>query len=156
MKAQASLEYLTTHAWSVLILIVVLVLLVSMSFFRPPTPVACLFPITFSCVGFKLTTDGNLSLDVRQSTGHQITVMAFKCTQEADAGTMINTPNITIANNDHALIANGTNFQCLDFSGVPVSGSVGSAYRGKLYIYYKEDDTGSDHIVSGEVSTKYE
>lgn len=156
MKAQAALEYLTTHAWTVLVLIVVLVLLVSMSFFRPAAPIACFFPITFSCVGFKLTTDANLSLDVRQSTGHQITVMAFKCTQESSAGTMVNTPNITIANNDHALIANGTNFQCLDSTGTPLSGSLGSAYKGKLYIYYKEDDTGSDHMVSGELSAKYE
>lgn len=156
MKAQSGVEYLATYAFSIMLIIVIVAVLVALSFFKPQTPVSCTFPANFYCVGSKLLTTGYITLDIAQKTNHQIIVMGFRCTQETSVSILNNTINVTIANNDHAIIANGTNFQCLDSKGVAVTGTLGSTYKGKLYIYYIEDDTRVDHIVSGEISVKYE
>jgi len=156
-KAQAALEFLTTYGWMVLILVIVLVVLSFLGYFNPPLPVSCTFPANFVCSGWKLTTDGNLTLDIYQNTGHYITILGMNCTKTLDSGNPTFTAtNVYIRNNNHAIVANGTNVQCSDSSGAVVSGDIGRYYTGKIVLYYAENDTGMQHVITGDMTVRYE
>jgi len=156
-KAQSALEFLTTYGWMFMILIIVLVVLTFFGMFNPPKPDVCAFPANFVCRGWKLTTDGNLTLDLYQNTNHNINILGINCTKEVDQNNPQFFPaNIYIHKSDHEIIANGTNVRCLGTNGVPVSGNIGGSFSGKLAIYYIENDTGMPHVVIGDITFKYE
>lgn len=155
-KAQQALEFLTTYGWMLLVLLIVLTAL-SITFFNTPRPVACAFPATFVCRGWKLTTYGNLTLDLQQNTGHPTTILGINCTKNSDLSNPTFTGiNVYIKNNDHALVANGTNIRCLDINGAPISGNLGSFYTGKIALYYIENNTGMSHVIVGDITAKLE
>lgn len=156
-KAQAALEFLTTYGWMLLILIAVLVVLSFLGYFNPPRPIACTFPANFVCRDWKLTTEGNFTLDLYQNTGHYITILGMNCTRNLDPNNPQFAPvNTYLINNDHAIVANGTNIQCLDYNDAVVSGNVGGYYTGKIALYYVENDTRMQHVIIGDVTARYE
>jgi len=156
-KAQSALEFLTTYGWMLIILVVVMVVLTFFGMFNPPKPSVCTFPANFVCRGWKLTADGNMTLDLYQNTGHNINVRGVNCTKAIDQ----NNPqfigmDVYIRDSDHERIGNGTNIRCLDANGIPVSGNIGSSYSGKLALYYIENDTFMPHVIVGDITFKYE
>jgi len=156
-KAQSALEFLTTYAWMFMILIVVLIALIFLNVIPPPPPSVCAFPANFVCRGWKLTTDGNLTLDLYQNTGHNIKLKGINCTKKIDENNPTFIPiDVYILNSDHGLIGNGTDVRCLDVNGIPLSSNTGSSYSGKLALYYIENDTLMSHVVIGDITFKYE
>lgn len=154
---QTAFEFVTTYGWMLLILIIVLGILLYMGVLTPPAPPSCIFPANFVCRGWKLTTDGNLTLDLYQNTGHPIVVRGVNCTKASvETSPTLSSVYVFIKNNDHELVANGTNIQCLDEVGDAAVGSIGSTYKGKLLIYYVENDTGVPHLVVGSITARYE
>ncbi|MEM3556209.1 MAG: hypothetical protein QXF56_05815 [Candidatus Micrarchaeia archaeon] len=157
MRGQAALEFVTTYGWMLLILIIVLGILIYMNFLTPPSPPSCVFPANFVCRAWKLTTDGNLTLDLYQNTNHPIIVRGVNCTKAfVETNPTLTSVYVFIKNDDHELVANGTNVQCLNEDGSVAEGSFGSTYRGKLLIYYVENDTGVPHLVVGSITARYE
>jgi len=156
-KAQSAMEYLSTYSWMLLILIIVIGVLIYMGALNPPSPPSCVFPSNFVCRGWKLTTDGNLTLDLYQNTGHIINVKGVNCTRNPPSvNPMLTAVDVLIRNNDHELVANGTNIQCLDASGAVIPGDIGSTYSGKLLVYYIENDTAVPHLIVGSITARYE
>lgn len=150
------MEFMSTYAWMALILIIVLAALAYLGMFNEPKPTMCSFPGNFVCRAVKLTTDGNLTLDLYQNTGHDITVLGVNCTQNSNGGAFLAAANIPINDSDHNLIANGMNVQCLDPYGVVATGSINMHYTGKVLVYYIENDTGVSHLISGDLTVTYE
>jgi hypothetical protein len=150
------MEYLSTYGWMAVILIIVLAALTYLGMFSRPQPPMCSFPGNFVCKAFKLTTTGNLTLDLYQSTGHDITVLGINCTQNPSSSPLLIALNIPINNSDQNLIANGTNVQCVDAYGNIASGKINGHYTGTILIYYTENDTGMSHLVSGGITASYE
>jgi len=156
-KGQTALEFVTTYGWMLLILIIVLGVLIYMGFLNPAAPPSCVFQANFVCRGWKLTTDGNLTLDLYQKTDHPIVVKGVNCTKASvETNPLLAATYVFIKNDDHELVANGSNIQCLNEDGSVAVGSIGSTYRGKILIYYVENDTGVPHLVVGSLTARYE
>ncbi|NYZ76265.1 hypothetical protein H0N98_03375 [Candidatus Micrarchaeota archaeon] len=155
-RAQAAMEFVMTYGWMLLILVVVFAVLMTMGLLNPPKPVMCGLPATFTCKSMKLTTDSNLTLDLYQNTGHDITVAGVNCTKNPGSNPTLTGINVRINNSDHGLIANGIGIQCLDAAGNNATGRTGGHYTGKIIFYYIEDDTGMPHLVSGDINMNYE
>jgi hypothetical protein len=158
-RAQAAMEFLMTYGWMLLVLLVVIITLIGMGMFKPPKSPSCVFPANFVCNAYKLTTDGNLTLDLYQNTGHRINVRGINCTKSIDPN-LVNPQlfpvNVYIKNSDHEVVANGTNVRCFDDSGQVTSGVIGSSYSGKILLYYVENDTGMPHLIVGSITVNYE
>ncbi|NYZ78647.1 hypothetical protein H0N99_00705 [Candidatus Micrarchaeota archaeon] len=156
IKAQSAMEFITTYGWMALILIIVLAALAYLGMFSQPKPVMCNFPGNFICRSMKLTTTGNLTLDLYQDTGHDITVSGVNCTKNFGTNPSLTAVNVFIKNSDHDLIANGTNVPCFDATENIAIGAVNGHYSGKILIYYTENDTGMSHLVAGDITMTYE
>jgi hypothetical protein len=155
-RAQAAMEFVMTYGWMLLILIIVLAALTTLGFITNTKPIGCSLPAIFACRAYKLTTDSNLTLDIYQNTGHDIIVWGVNCTKNPSNNPSLLAIYVPINNSDHNLIANGTNVQCLDVTGANATGKIGGHYGGKIIFYYIENDTGTPHLVSGDINLQYE
>jgi len=158
---QSAIELLTTYGWAVLIVMVSLSVMVTLGVFANPLPSSCAFPSDLSCRTYLLNTSGKLGLEVGQSSDHALRVVALRCTQESNAvlnaGDVLAIP-VVIPRGGSVVITNGTQ-NCLVMQNgvaVPFNGSKGSMYKGKVYIEYQEMDTGTRHVVVGNVQLKSE
>lgn len=154
-KGQTGVEYLTMYAIAFMIVLVVILVLYYM-FSTPPVTPRCDFPVDLMCVDYKLNTSGNLTLILKQSTGHPITVTAWNCTENENlAG--ITTPlnsSVFINSGSQQLVINGT--PCYRTSGQNATGHAGNVYSGRMFIVYNETDTGFVHVLTGNIVAKYE
>jgi hypothetical protein len=156
IKAQAAMEFVTTYGWMLIILVVVLAALAYLGIIIPQRPVLCNFPGTFVCKAWKITTDGNLTLDLYQNTGHDINVLGLNCTKNPVDNPTLIVVNVLINNSDHNQVANGTGIQCLDDLGKVATGRTGGYYTGKVQVYYIENDTLTAHLVIGDITSIYD
>jgi len=155
LKGQSGVEYLTMYAFAFVILLVVLAGVYYMLNVRPITP-HCDFPIDLYCSDYFINTTGNLTLIIRQETGHPITITEFNCTSSDNPNGVTKpllTP-VTINSGEQALVINGT--PCYKPSGDVAVGRVGNYYSGKLFVKYNETDTGFFHVLTGNIVAKYE
>jgi hypothetical protein len=155
-RAQAAMEFVMTYGWMLLILVVVLAALAMLGLLTSAKPSGCSLPATFACRALKLTNDSNLTLDLTQNTGHDVTVTGVNCTQNPGNSPSLVVINVPIRNADHDLIANGINVQCLNALGANATGRVGGHYSGKIVFYYIENDTATPHLISGDINLNYE
>jgi len=163
-RAQSAMEYLMTYGWAILVIIIVIAVLFYIGILNPTNvaPDSCTMPPGLACRAYKLDTEGKLSLTWAQATGHRINVTGIYCTQEQETVTSAQldtyVPGVTILTGREKEISPvGTSYvQCRDGLGNPIGGAVGDMYRGKLWIRYVEEDTGTDRIIPGDISTKYE
>ena len=156
-KGQTAMEYLMTYGWAILIIMVVLAVLFYLGVLNPPIPEPCVFPARVTCISSKLNTAGNLTLIIGQGTGHPIMVTGVNCTMNSsatwatdNAATLVYSPafNINITSGGQATVAQilgaGAlgNVACKDANGGAIAGvAAGSAFNGKIYIKYTEQDT---------------
>ncbi|MEM3399225.1 MAG: hypothetical protein QXP42_00125 [Candidatus Micrarchaeia archaeon] len=175
-KGQAAMEYLMTYGWAILVIVIVVAVLFYIGVFNPQAPIACTFKTPgISCSAYKLATDGTLTLKIGQATGKTITVRAVACTDqtlstvndnmnnEVDDADCVFTwtelsPGIDIQNGQDAEIIDGTTKLkcCRGATETEISGSIGDRYRGKIYVYYAEKDTGYTHAAIGDLSAQLE
>jgi len=162
------MEYLMTYGWAILVIIIVIAVLFYIGVLNPRnvTPSSCTFPPGISCVSYKLVANtGQLSLTLGQATGHSMQILGIKCTKEI--GVPVATGNTTsgwATNGDNIPIGEQrlihSTIQCYDINGtVAVSGStaqLGEFYKGKIWIWYNETDTGVTRTAIGDLATKFE
>jgi hypothetical protein len=153
-RGQSGVEYLTVYAMAFIILLVVLAGLYYM--WRGGTTVTpyCEFSADFTCVGFSIKESGGLTLIMRQTTGHSITITGFNCTTEENKDGVMKPINVLV--NDGEQVTVVTDEPCYRMGGGIASGSIGSPYSGKLFINYTETDTLMDHMLIGRIVAKYE
>lgn len=156
MKGQTGVEYLTMYAIAFMILLVVIASVYYIMVVGAPVTPHCDFPLDLACSDYILNSSGNLSLILRQNTGHPITVTEFNCTSNDNtAGITTPLPSPVFINNGaQQLVINGT--PCYLVSGAVAQGRVGNYYSGKLFVKYNETDTGFVHVLTGQIVAKYE
>lgn len=156
MKGQSGVEYLTMYAMAFMILLVVLAGIYYVMVYSTPVTPHCDFPLDLYCTDYYINSTGNLTLIIRQETGHPITITQFNCTSN-DNPTGITSPlpnpvNINTGMQDY--LSNGT--PCYRPNGDVAKGRIGSYYTGKLFVRYNETDTGFVHVLTGNIVVKYE
>ena len=157
LKGQSGVEYLTMYAFAFMILLVVLAGIYYM--LNGPGQILtphCDFPIDLYCSDYFINSTGNLTLILRQETGHPITVTEFNCTSSDNPNgitTALINP-ITINSGSQALVINGT--PCYRTGRDVAVGRTGNFYTGKLFVKYNETDTGFVHLLVGNMVIKYE
>jgi len=159
-KGQSALEYLSTYSWAVLITLTAMAALYYFGVVNPVSllPTSCSMPADFACYGYKLDTSGYLTLDLLQSTGHDIAVTRLKCVEGLDPemDSSHDLPSeVVILNGAHETLSDGT-VQCYYEGGDPVSGDPGEAFKGHLFIEYYEIDTNFTHVLTGDLVAKLE
>ena len=155
-KGQSGVEYLTMYAIAFMILLIVIAgIYYMMNYGKVVTP-HCDFPLDLYCTDYFINETGNLSLVLRQNTGHPIAITEFNCTSNdntAGITTPLPTP-VTINSGAQQLVINGT--PCYRQSGDAATGHIGNYYIGKLFVKYNETDTGFVHVLTGNIVAKYE
>jgi hypothetical protein len=122
------------------------------------TPTQCSFPAGFTCVSWKLYTNGILYLKIGQGTGKTINITGIRCTTNTNLiqqGKPVSYPS-----SNTVLIRSGSMAEfyvtCTDEADNTLIGAADDTYNGKLYINYTEVETGISRIVVGAISAKYE
>ena len=160
MKGQSATEYLMTYSWALVIIAVAVAALYALGVFSPQSLAAsiCSFPADFGCYSAVLLPNGNVVINLEQSTNYPINVTAIGCN---DAGTNSNmVPVNSIAGWRGAAVINvevGGNFTfqvpCYK-SGSVFTGTVGQLYSGYAIVNYTDTETGFQHQVTGRLVQK--
>ena len=84
-KSQAAVEFLSTYGWAVLVLLVGIAIFSTFLLRNPADaiPDSCVFNSGFECVDFQLSSEGLLSVNVRNIAGDAITINRFSCTDSS-------------------------------------------------------------------------
>jgi len=80
-KAQASMEYLMTYGWAIMVILVLVGVLYWTGVFQPRTPEICKFDAGISCAEYVLKP-GTFELKLGQGTGKPIIVKKIACIDE--------------------------------------------------------------------------
>lgn len=153
-KGQSALEYLTTYAWAILILTVILAALFYMHLFSPSSFVSqeCVLPVDFTCISFTMLPNGVMTLNLQQTTAYPINITAIGCTTSQEFSNMVpQSPQTEIQIAGNATFAN---IQCLNSQGVPALVGNGNIYEGYLEINYTDLNTGFPHSTAGRLIVK--
>jgi len=160
-KAQAAFEFLMTYGWAILTIAIILATLYYLGVFRTTTFVrpTCALEPGFSCYSFKFVEGAKgLELDFGQAKGTSIRVTAMGCSK-GDSPVMTELDNpITIPSGEHRFIAGGDSgniVTCTDENGedLPLSETKpGTPFKGKIWVAYTEVETGTNRVVSGEIT----
>ena len=153
-RGQAAVEYLAVYAIAFTIILVVLIAVYYMWTSNSPTTPYCDISTDITCMDFYINTTGNLTVVVRQTTGHSINVTGVNCTEEENANQVTTPTNVQISDGEQGMIFNGQ--PCYKPSGNVAAGAGGGYYSGKLFVKYVETDTNMSHAVIGRIRVRYE
>jgi len=132
------------------------------------SPQQCSFyPAGFTCVVFKLYTNGSLYLTLGQGLGKKINITGFNCTKDIDVITKNKTvlfdsmgKSILFPSGMAVAIADPSDSNryvtCTDETGKTLTGELDSLYEGKFYINYTELETNNTKLIVGSIRAKYE
>jgi hypothetical protein len=161
-KGQTAMEYLMTYGWAILVIMCVLAVLFYLGILNPSgmTPTICTIKPGFTCITWKLYTNGTLFLKIGQGTGTVINVTGMNCT--TDANVLEAGKSIIFENNRVIQMTSATdqNFyvNCTGDSGgnLAQSGVAGDVYHGMIYINYTETESRVQRLAIGSITMKYE
>lgn len=158
MKAQSSLEYLMTYGWAILIIGVVVAGLYALGIFNTAqfTPNLCVFPADFGCYSAPLFANGNILLNLEQSTSYPINVTAVGCNDAGNTNYMYGVNSIVSgANSINIQIGANYTFMVPCYKGASVfKGTIGQLYTGYVVVNYTDTVTGFQHQVVGKLVQK--
>ncbi|MGC8478984.1 MAG: hypothetical protein ACP5NE_03625 [Candidatus Micrarchaeia archaeon] len=152
-KAQSAMEYLMTYGWAILIISVVLGALYMMGLFNPSTFISsqCIFPAEFSCLNTYMSSNGQLTINIEQSTSSPINITAIGCNTNATTTDMVvESPAVYVPIGSNVTF---TGIQCWSGSS-PYSGTVGSVFHGYIILNYTNIQTGFPHTTIASLLQK--
>jgi hypothetical protein len=154
------MEYLMTYGWALLVIVIVITILLIINPFSAPQ--GCRFDqIGFTCSNPVVTTSGSLYLSVANNNNNAVTIKAVKCTTDksqtapAAPSTLLTIPMPRSGTLELSNITGGVT--CTKPDGSAFSGTAGSEFSGKVWIYYRNDEDASNYplrITSANVVTK--
>lgn len=154
MKLQSAMEYLITYSWAILIIAITIVALYALGVFnnRAFTPNICEFPADFGCLNAFLYTNGNLIINIEQSSPTPINVTAIGCNNLQSTSNQIGYNSIS---QPYLQIGSNMTFQVNCYSNSTIyNGGVGTIYTGYISLNYTDDQTGFTHVVYGRIIQK--
>jgi hypothetical protein len=156
MRCQSAIEYLVTYGWSILILALAIAALFMLGIFNPFQIVntECIFPAGIECTGASILPNGVVNINLLQVTSTPISVTALGCNSNTIVANMqapFNPPS------NQVMLQIGANYtfsaQCYSGS-TAFSGSIGSVFKGYIYINYTETNSGFPHTAQGQIVVK--
>nr|MCK4929953.1 hypothetical protein [Nanoarchaeota archaeon] len=93
-KAQAALEYLTTYGWAILAALIAIGALAYFGFLNPSNllPSKCDFGRQLECVEYRITSDGNVNLMLRNNFGKDIELIDVEAIENTVLGNPFSSP----------------------------------------------------------------
>ncbi len=154
-KAQSAIEFLMTYGWAVMIILAVVAILFIIGVFSPMglAPNSCVLPSGLSCYGYKISDGGDLTLQVSQSTGNDMTITRLGCSESGTPSLTTLSPPVTVGSGRHADLSNLITCRKSDDVSTP---SAGQYYTGTIYIEYRDEETGLMHLVKGDIAYRVE
>ncbi|MCX6775300.1 MAG: hypothetical protein NT130_00405 [Candidatus Micrarchaeota archaeon] len=153
-RGQSAVEYLSVYAIAFMIVLVVIAAVYYMWTSHSPVTPSCDISTDIICTDFYINQTGNLTVMVRQTTGHSINIIGINCTAQENAAQITRPVNVQISDGEQGLAVNGQ--PCYLASGSAASGTTGNFYKGKLFVKYTETDTLMNHSVIGRIVVRYE
>ncbi len=148
MRLQSAIEYLTSYAWAIIVIVIVIFALYTFGFFNN-SPTFCNLGSGFSCQSYFLAANGVLTATILQTTSSQISVTGLACGTNSSPKFQSMTPVIQNSSSTQAY-----SVQCLTSNGNAFSGTQGTTFKGSLILRYKDNFTGYAHTVYGSLETK--
>ena len=168
-RGQAAMEYLMTYGWALLVIVVVLAILLIINPFQAPQ--GCRFDqIGFSCSDPLVDSNGTLYLTLTNGNSNNIELYGINCTTDKavspPAFVKANVPSSDVINMQrqqpwslnstrNGIVVPG--IPCYDSTGAQLKPAAGSDFTGKLWIFYNNEEDGSNYPVrstSATVTTK--
>lgn len=142
-KGQAALEYLTTYGWAILAALIAIGALAYFGFLNPSNllPSKCDFGKQLECVEYRITSDGNVNLRLRNNFGKDIELTDVEAIENTVLGNPFSPTPL--------LISVGTTVE----AQIPLNyvKPAGDKQEVNLIITFKRADGGSPHNISGTV-----
>ncbi|VVB76734.1 Uncharacterised protein [uncultured archaeon] len=155
LRLQTAIEYLATYGWAILIMALMLAVLFSTGVFSPNSYIVqeCVVSSGFGCQSFSLTPDGNLLINLVQSTSDPINVTALGCTRNGTVSGGAKPPYPAPPSNQVYLPV-GSNYTfivgCYGANAI----SVGGVFSGSLVVNYTDQVTKVPLLAYGKVVVK--
>jgi len=149
LLGQAAMEYLMTYGWALLVIVIVIAILLIMNPFSAPQ--SCRFDqIGFTCDAPALASTGFLYVKFTNGNNNAVKLYGVQCTQAKSATpptfTAPASPLATIQRQDYYQLNSTNAVKCTDSSGAALVGlKAGTDFSGKVWVYYKNDEDGSDY-----------
>ena len=137
------MEYLFTYGWAIALITGVLAILFYMGAVTPPQPKGCMLQGGFACNAYKITGGGALTLDLVQSTGHELFIQQVACT--ANTTPAYENVNAKLSSGDRLLL----NATCYKADGSKPQSQ--DPYSGTLYFRYLDETTNVNHTMMGTI-----
>ena len=148
---QAAMEYLMTYGWALLVIVIVLAILLIMNPFSAPQ--SCRFDqIGFTCDAPALAAaNSQLYLTVTNGNNNGVRVLSVNCTSSKSsvppAFSAANATGTLVARQDSYQLNDSNKVFCRDASGAIVSLEKGADFSGKVWVFYRNEEDGSDYPV---------
>ena len=144
-KEQASLEYLLTYGWAILVVLVAVMGLAYFGVLSPDnfSPSRCILPPGFNCLDFKVENDvatgnGRITIRMQNSLGEDVSVLGISA---GNCGA-VNTP-LAMRNGESATVSIDCNTQ------IP-----GPKYSEQINLTYSNLYTNIQHTLKGDLLTR--
>lgn len=164
LRGQAAMEYLMTYGWALLVIVIVIAILLIINPFAAPQ--GCRFDsVGFQCANnVVVTTGGKLFMSITNANNNAIKVYQVACTTDkSSAVPTMGAPYATPPNiqrqanfNVNSTYPVATGIICQK-DGSPYSAPAGTEFSGKVWIFYKNEEDGSDYpyrTASANIGTK--
>jgi len=154
---QAAMEYLMTYGWALLVIVIVIAILLIMNPFSAPQ--SCKFDtVGFGCNNIAIdSTTGRLLGSVTNGNNNGVKIYQVNCVKSSTAqpaGPAAGATMIEEIGRQGAFAFTDTGNHKIVCEGSPAKGA---DYSGKIWVYYKNSEDGSDYpmrSVSANLVTK--
>ncbi|MDE1851774.1 MAG: hypothetical protein KGH69_03750 [Candidatus Micrarchaeota archaeon] len=148
-KLQSAVEYLTTYSWALIIIAIATTTFVAFGIFNPSSQVtSCSFPVGIECKQTLMSSNGILYLSISNANQYPIKITASGCNTN-QTGIVTQNQSLVILGGSTAAIS----MQCYSGSSA-FAGKIGALFRGSLQLNYTETQTGTPHVIYGQLLDK--
>ena len=142
-KAQAAMEFLMTHGWAALVILLALAALVYIGGFRPERFLTdiCSLQAGISCNDF-IVGSSSISVLLQNNWGNRITITNVEIKQNG----------VLLCSNTDALVLQHKDQSLITVDGC-ASGNAGAKFKAELEVTYALD-TGVTHLLRGDIIAK--
>lgn len=152
LRLQSAMEYMVTYGWAIIMVAIALASLYLYGVFSSNNnvPNTCSFPGQFACTTTQLSYDGNLIINVGQTTLSNIDITAVGCNFNGSTAHMalLGEPIMVQTGNYTTL-----SMQCYKGNSV-FTGGAGTVFYGYVTINYTDLHSGLPHTVTGSITEK--
>ncbi len=157
-RAQAAMEFLMTYGWAILVVLIAIGALAYFGVLNPSRflPESCTIGPGLACTDFKIDTNGDGTLVIRNGMGQSLTEVTVAI-WDSTAGTpaYVDSSNCEAAlGADADSFVDGAEVHCL-FASLGITGTEGARFGENLRFSYKASG-GLSHQKIGKIATKEE